>query len=107
MVRGQQEGVVRWAWPTEACEIYDHEDYRGDLRLTYALAALPTALVVGILDTIRNRVFEFRLRNGNNRRFSRRGNSIGGIEKSDYCQNHTKLSTPGKRSEPACINICG
>jgi hypothetical protein len=61
MVRGQQDGVVRWAWPTEVCEVFNHEDYRGDLRLTYAWVALPTALLVGLLDTIRNRVLSFAL----------------------------------------------
>jgi hypothetical protein len=61
MVRGQEGGVVRWAWPNYACEVYDHEDNRADLRLTYAWVALPTASVVGVLSTIRNRVLSFAL----------------------------------------------
>ena len=59
MLRAQNEGIVRWAWPAEACEAFNHQGYRNDLRLMQAWISVPVAALVGILDTIRNRVLNF------------------------------------------------
>jgi hypothetical protein len=61
MIRVSNDGAIRWAWPAAACEIFNHEGYREDLRLMQAWILVPTSMLVGILDTIRNRVLNFAL----------------------------------------------
>jgi hypothetical protein len=51
----QKEGLLRWPWPPEACEIFNHEGYRADFRLAEAWISVPVSRFVGILDTVRNR----------------------------------------------------
>jgi hypothetical protein len=58
---GKNDGTVRWAWPAGAPEVFDHEGYRPDLHLMQAWINVPVAALVGILDTIRNRVLNFAL----------------------------------------------
>jgi AbiTii len=59
MLNAGNEGAIQWAWPAIACEVFDHEGYRSDLRLMQAWLNVPVAALVGILDTIRNRVLSF------------------------------------------------
>jgi hypothetical protein len=59
MLNAQNEGVVQWAWPAMAYGVFNHEGYRPDLRLMQAWISVPVAALVGILDTIRNRVLNF------------------------------------------------
>lgn len=64
MVRGQSDGVLRLAWPAEAYKVFKNQDYRGDFQLAHAWTFLPVSHLVGILDTIRNRVLTFTLEIG-------------------------------------------
>jgi AbiTii len=57
----RNDGTLRWPWPPEACEVYDHSDYRDDLRLMMAWMLVPVSAFVAILDTVRNRVLDFAL----------------------------------------------
>jgi len=59
MLNAQKEGTISWAWPAPACEVFDHKNYRSDLRLMQAWISVPVAALVGILETIRNRVLSF------------------------------------------------
>ncbi len=61
MIKGNTTGVIRWAWPAEAYEVFNHEGYRDDLRLMQAWISVPAATLAGLLDTIRNRVLSFAL----------------------------------------------
>jgi hypothetical protein len=57
----RNEGTIRWPWPPEACQIFDHTGYRDDLRLVEARMLVPVSTFVGIVDTVRNRVLDFAL----------------------------------------------
>jgi hypothetical protein len=59
MLNAQKEGTISWAWPAPACEVFDHKNYRSDLRLMQAWISVPAAALVGILETIRNRILSF------------------------------------------------
>jgi ABC-type transport system substrate-binding protein len=57
----RDHGIMRWPWPPEACEVFDHRGYRDDLRLVQAWMTVPVASMAGILETVRNRVLDFAL----------------------------------------------
>jgi len=59
MLKAGNQGSIEWAWPAIACEVFDHEGYRSDFRLMQAWINVPVAALVGILDTIRNRLLSF------------------------------------------------
>ncbi len=61
MIRSEQEGTVSWAWPVEACQVFDLTGYREDLRLMQAWISVPVAALIGLLDTIRNKALNFAL----------------------------------------------
>ena len=61
MARSQHDKVIRLAWPAEAYRVYKNQDYREDFRLAVAWTFLPVSHLVGLLDTIRNRVLTFAL----------------------------------------------
>jgi len=53
------EVAIRWAWPAEAIGAFDPGEFREDLRLVNAWTNVPTSMLEGVLDTIRNRVLNF------------------------------------------------
>ena len=59
MLKAEKEGTIQWAWPAPACEVFDHKNYRPDLHLMQAWISVPAAALVGVLETIRNRVLNF------------------------------------------------
>jgi hypothetical protein len=61
MARSQHDKVIRLAWPAEAYRVYKNQDYREDFQLAVAWTFLPVSHLVGLLDTIRNRVLTFAL----------------------------------------------
>jgi AbiTii len=64
MARNQKDKVIRLAWPAEAYQVYRNQGYREDFQLAHAWTFLPIAHLVGLLDTIRNRVLTFALEMG-------------------------------------------
>lgn len=62
IVKAQSPRASGWPAHTNAAvarEVFNHEGYRDDLRLMQAWISVPAATLVGLLDTIRNRVLSF------------------------------------------------
>jgi hypothetical protein len=59
LVTTHHDGFMTLGWRPEIHKLFDHSGFGLGMRLTSAWTVLPTAVIEGILDTIRNNVLTF------------------------------------------------
>jgi hypothetical protein len=47
MVAIHPGGTIQWAWPPEACAVFNHREYRDDFRLVQAWISIPVSRLTG------------------------------------------------------------